>query len=83
MGHGYNVRLAWTGPTHLTIGYPHDANMLAWRKRFRTNLAGTLLDVELTPIDSKNGLFPGGENECVGGRPDKPLQPTSGAEVPS
>ena len=65
MGHGYNVRLTWTGSRQLTIGYPKDANMFAWRNRFRRQVAGRFLDVDLTPVESKNGLFPTKEDECV------------------
>lgn len=80
MGHGDNVRLTWTGPSQLTIGYPRDANMLAWRKRFRKEVGSKPLDVTLTPVDSRNGSLPGEKNECVG-RPNMPAQPTSGVGV--
>jgi hypothetical protein len=79
MSHGYNVRLAWIGSNHLTIGYPREANMLAnWRKKFRKSVGSTEVDIELTPIDSRNGLLADGD-QCIGGRPSKPVQPTSGA----
>lgn len=80
MGHGYNVRLTWLGPKRLAIGYPREANTTNLRKKFRKHVAGTEVDVELMPLDSQNGLLHDG-NQCIGGRSNKPLRPTSGTDA--
>jgi hypothetical protein len=77
---GYNIRLDWRKDSALTIGYPA-GSIISGRdgQTFTKTVAGRQVEVRLIGIPSQHGLFGSGESECVGGRPNMPLQPTSGA----